>query len=147
MCGGGGLRITFPGPRMMGRSGNQVHVPSGLFSMRPPWGAGGSAATATDAEGDAEAVLSLGAAEAFAAAAAGEGEGPTSTVGAAGGCEGLLSQADAKVTTNDAARAFFLALMSRHHTTTRAAQLNERAQVTATVANNSNLQQDRARLA
>jgi len=92
-------------------------------------------------------VLSLGAAEALAVAAAGDGDGPTSTVGAAGGCDGLLSQPDANVTTNDAASAFFLALMSRHHTTTRAAQLGERAQVTPTVANDPNLQQDRPRIA
>ena len=147
-CGGGGLRITLPGPgRLTWRSGNQVHVPSGLCSTRPPGGAGGSAATAVDPEGDAEAELSAGAAEALAAAAVGEGEGPTSTVGAAGGCEGLLSQPDANVTTNDAASAFFRALMSRHHTTTRSAQLGERAQVTPTVANDHDLQQDRPRLA
>jgi hypothetical protein len=76
-----------------------------------------------DPDGEAAAVLSAGAAEALAVAAAGEGEGPTSTVGAAGGCEGLLSQPDANVTTNDAARAFFCALTGGHHSTTRSAQL------------------------
>jgi hypothetical protein len=46
-----------------------------------------------------------GAAEALALAAAGTGAGPTSTVGAAGGCDDVLSHAGAKVTTNEAARA------------------------------------------
>jgi hypothetical protein len=103
--------MTLPGPWMMGRAGNQVHVPSGFCWMRPPWGASGRVAAATDAEGEAPAVLSAGEADALAFAAAGDGEGPTSTVGAAGGWEGLLSQPAAKVTTKDAARAFFLALM------------------------------------
>jgi hypothetical protein len=62
------------------------------------------AAEESDVEG-ALAALSAGAAGALAAALAGAGAGPTSTVGAAGGCDVLLSHPPTKVTTNEAARA------------------------------------------
>jgi hypothetical protein len=73
----------------------------------PTEGAGGSGgAVATADEEGAPAALSEGAGAALGAVLA-TGVVPTSTVGVAGGCVALLSHPAAKVTTKDAARAFF----------------------------------------
>jgi hypothetical protein len=129
------MKIFEPGGRG-GRTGNHMHVPSADLVTLPKLGAGGGfCAVAADADADADPDADADAdpdadadadadpeadadADADAdpapasvpalAAAVGTGAAPTSTVGVAAGCEGLLSQPAAKVTTNDAARAFLL---------------------------------------
>jgi GNAT superfamily N-acetyltransferase len=88
-----------------------MHDPSACFSVRPTVGAGGRVCVAADADAEAGGV---GCALAVAPAVAGPGGlGATSTVGAVGGCDVVLSQPAANVITNEAARALFPFRMAR----------------------------------